>query len=623
MAPKTPAGIALAKMDRDAFKEALAIYDPDNDPEFQIKTITTDELYERAKIHKNFKDGEKACETNISGTLALQRADGSGVRAAGFKDWAELQKLQCSSGYRGQKLRETHGITHRGKKLKEAFPDTYSGEPGDQGTVAPDNEFHPLTLGPFNRQLYIHDFLDQASKAYEGFHHNPILKAGVNTITNFVMGDGIKVVAANPMCQAIWDKYLDRVARTGIPYPEKMRMMFRDASIIGETFVTDPMMDGGPTMKVWDASTVWEILTNPRDIEEVYYAYRQFPTQWQIPYTATGKTPPQLSEYVIEQIPGDKWLQVKFNATVGEKRGRSDLFSVLGWGKRFKDWFDAAVINGQISNAFVLWWKVNGTQADVDTLRNNPDFAKVPPPGSAWFTNEQVTPSLLRPEGGVREGDKTGEQLLSIIAVSLNLPPEYFGVAGAATRADALVRGEPAQRFFAQRQEMVRDVARWQFRRVMLRAQIMGELPLKQPKQAGLRDIVAAMRSGDWKAAAELTKRVQGKSEYEEKMDITCEVILPNLITEDRTLKLRDLGAAHATRVISKETYARQVAEELKIKNFDFDEEQAKINDEEARGIIVSPMMSTPSGGQQGKFGSPDSNAAYRQNNRGRGNPEG
>jgi len=622
-ADKVEPGMRALEAGGDYFKKIRAMYNPDEDPDCKPVLISSEELAKRAVIPRTVQEGDHKDEaTKISGTFVVQRMDGRGIREVFAEGWPDIDQMRGSLEYRGMKMRETHGVKLSGNKLKEAFPDAYSlgGDRADSpGTSRPNDEYHPLLLGPYNRNLYLFDFLDQFSKAYEGFHHNPVLKAGVKSIVQFVLGDGPKVVAANPLCQMKWDAFVERVGRQGISYQDKLRMFVQDISVGGESFLTDPDFGEGPTMKPWDATTVWEIITDPRDIENVFYAYRQFPTQYQVPYSAKpGTKMPPMQEYVIEQVPPSKWLHVKINATIGEKRGRSDLFSVLGWGKRFKDWFDAAVVNGQISNAFILWWRINGSPQDVDNMRNNDDFSKVPPPGSAWFTNEQVTPTLLRPQGGLQANDKTGEQLLSIIAVSLNLPPEYLGVAGTSTRATALVRGEPAHKFFVQRQQLVREVVMWQYYRVIAHAQARGEIPLYEPKKAAMREVIFAMRAGDYKRAQQLAALVGKKAKYQQKLDTGCVVVMPSLVPEDRGNRLRDLGVLHTQGVLSKETMATQAAETAGIKDYDFDDEQERLADEKARGIMISPVTQLPSSGNGDKKrpGDPEDADEYRRDNR-------
>jgi hypothetical protein len=621
-------------------KAKAGAYDPDAD--YVLKTVRAEDYYSRFRIpmkHTTAGEGSATVEseTAISGVLALPTGPAGALRARPFSGWKQLGRIAETQEYKAMRLRETHGVRIPRNRLTESFPgakslrelresddfatDGTGGGTSPFSTSQPNNEFHPLLLGPFNRNQYLHDFLDMASKSFEAYHHNPILKSAINLICAFTLGDGIKVKFSSPLCQRVWDDWVEQVGMTGTTYQDRLRMLYRDACVIGEVFLYSPLTMGGPAFKLWDASTVWEIVTNPRDIDEVFYAYRQFPTQYQLPYTAPGSSPvevPPMSEYVIEQIPPVDWLQVKLNATVGEKRGRSDLFSVLGWGKRFKDWFDAAIVNAQINNAFVMWWQVNGSQDDVDALKNNADFTRVPPPGSALFTNMAATPSLMRAQGGTAgtgQGE-IGEQLLSVIATSLNLPPEYLGVTGSGPRATALTRSEPAAKFFEQRQQLVREVVSYQIKRLMTFAKARGMLPVLQPRKAAVSKLLSLIHAGRLERAAAEIEALRTAGSLQDPLDEAFEVIMPKIQPDDVSTDLKDLAVLRTTKVISQETYSGMAAELKDIRNYDFNAEQEKMADEAERGVLGLDSMPAglfPTPGENGKKpGGREDDEAYR-----------
>lgn len=627
-----PAGVEVQKL----LAGVTEAYDPDRLEQESAKPTTLAEHYEKAQIPRYVAESNKSIENRISGSLVVAHGTG-GRRSVRFRGWDQLNEVLKGPAYAAQKLRETHGVyvtpeavtklreaakDAGGRDLREDFPQQDSfgvGEPADSGsTAAPNDEFHPLLLGPYQRQLYQFDFLDQASKAFEAYNHNPVAKAAVNLNVAFVMGDGVKIAANNPIVQKVVDEWIEGVGAYGLSFQDKWRMAYRDGCVIGEFFVYAPIdkKTGYPVFKLWDPTTVWEIVTDPRDIERVQYAYRQFTTQYQLTLSAdAGTKPPVAVEYVIEQVPPEDWLQVKINATVGEKRGRSDLFPVLGWLKRFKDWFNAAVVSAQINNAFVIWWKINGDQSDVDAFKANADFTRVPPPGSAFFTNEAVTPTMLRP-GDVGELGDTGQQLLGLIATSMNLPPEYLGVQGAGTRATALTRSEPAAKYFEQRQQLMREAISWMVRRVIACAKERGDLPQLQPASATVGEIIRAVRGGEFKRCWDLLRQLVAGVIKQVPLDEKFEVIMPDLQPEDRSATLKDLGALRVTRVISQETYASQAAELMGIDQYDFDAEQEKMGDELERGIQTMDRMTPeapPAAGGKPENGKPGSSADDRQ----------
>jgi hypothetical protein len=616
-------------LDPEIVQQLFREYDPDPKPD-QSYTV---EAHYNAAIAKRWADEKHTVENPISGTIITARANRR-IQPVRFAGWRRLNEIQQRPTFRAQKLRETHGVYVDPMRLREdesGFDPFALGAGGAPGATAPVNdEWHPLLLGPFSRNLYLYDFLDQASKAYEGYNHNPILKSAINVRVAFIMGDGPKLVFANPACQAIWDNWVLTVEMYGASWHDKLRMFYKDVEVIGESFIYAPIIaeTGYPAFKYWDASTVWEIVTDPRDIENVYYAYRQFITQWQLPLAAANapvddKRIP-VTEYVIEQVTPDCWLHVKANATIGEKRGRSDLFSVLGWGKRFKDWMTAAVVNAQISNAFVMWWNVNGAQTDVDAIKANNQFSSVPPPGTSIYTNNQVVPNLLRPEGGGDMGN-TGENILGVIATSLNLPPEYLGVTGHATRATALTRGEPAVKAFEQRQQLMREAIGWMVKRVMACARARDELPKMQPKKAQLSQLTRAVRASEFDKARQIVEALRTNGSYSVPLDESFEVIMPDLQPEDISTTLKTYTTLRVGKVWSQQTYSERSAELVGDDKYDFDEEQDRMRQEREGGVeTMSAMpvsMTGPgNGGKPGgqEFGSGEDNKDYRMTSKGK-----
>ena len=630
----TPKPVAAAAFpySPEVMREIDKPYDPDTMQDVMPRMISESEAAARLVARKKITEldavagTEGSGETTINGHLVVA----SGLRTSRlvrFDGWDQLNELQASPEFIAQRLREHRGQYTHPKRLREALSRLQEGEDafafgapfGGAGGRAPNDEYHPITLGPYSRNQYLFDFLDQGSKAFQAYHHSPIMRNGIDTGVSFVMGDGVRVVFASPLCQEIWDAWMRGLEVSGITFQDKLRQMYRDACVIGEVFAYMPKnpLTGWPMFKLWDASTVWEIVTDPRDIERVFYAYRQFYTQYQYPFAVQGELPAPVAEYVIEQVTPDQWLHLKLNATVGEKRGRSDLFPVLGWNKRFKDWFTAATVSAQISNSFVIWWKVNGGQEDVDALRNNPNFTKVPPPGSAFFTNEQVTPTLLRPEKGGEIGN-VGEALLSVIATGMHLPPEYLGVGGKAPRATALTRAEPSIKFFEQRQQLVREAVSYMARRVLDAAERMDKLPKLEPKKATVSLLLQAYRSGRYdKAQMIIEAAANSQASYMEPLNRDFEVVMPALQPEDEGTTLKNYATLRATKVWSQKTFATRAAELLGDDKYDFETEQDQMRLEQETGVIsmdsMPPGMAGPEGGQDKPEGGSEDNQDYRR----------
>ena len=600
------------------------------------RTVSIEKLYGSAAIPRKFEGKD----TIVSGRLVCgdRYVDRGGetVRESVTKDfigWNQLNKFRESDMGKAKRLRESHGIDLNDKSafnrwlslkkykgLREGDSFAYGNAPltSPQYSMAsgPNNEYVPLMLGPFNRNLYLSDFQEQASKGFWEYNHDPVAKALALLMLHFPIADGITVKFANPLCQQVWDDFC-----MANDWHNQIRKMAIELTIVGEAWIYDPIMEPAG-MTLWDATTVWEVVTNPRDISQVFYAHRQWPTQWQLllgsEFMRPDKMPPA-QEYVIEQVGPQDWLHVRANATVGEKRGRSDYYPAFTWFKRFRDWFNAAVIKGMISNSFILWYSVDGSDSDVQAVKNAPDLNTVPPPGSTIVTNKAVVPTLMQSAAGVAKGDDTGTQILAIIAASMNIPPEYLGVESVANRATSITRSEPGWKTFECRQQLFREVVEWQVGRVMYKAQRDGLLPKNQPRSAAIKKVTHNMRTGDFRRAQIELQALSSSEMLSDELDMTFDIIMPKLQPEERSAYIKDIMASEQAGYISHQTAAEHTYESLDLQRVDYDEEQAKRREEAEEGITLQQNLdpmgqdgASPDGETEGDSGD---TASYKKDN--------
>jgi hypothetical protein len=85
-------------------------------------------------------------------------------------------------------------------------------------------------------------------------------------------------------------------------------------------------------------------------------------------------------------------------------------------------------------------------------------------------------------------------------------------------------------------------------------------------------------------------------------LNADCDVIFPELITQDRSAKLRDLSLAQNNTWISHKRASEQAAKELDIKDFDYATEQLQVaKDDSALGVKPTQQnpLTTPGAGGQ------------------------
>lgn len=428
------------------------------------------------------------------------------------------------------------------------------------------DDFTPLLGGPFNKQLYLYDYLKMHSVCFQASTHDPVLRTAVEIMNDFVLGRGFRVDCENKAALALW-----RAFEEANDLQNYMRNFNRELTIYGEQFVwwlpnretkigyhlapeQAPSKGIIPRIRPLDPSTVWEIVTYPEDITRKLYAQLVFPTQYQI-YTGTDQGRPVPStKFIYQQIPADQFDHYKINSVTNEKRGRSDLFPVLGYAKRLRDSVNYSIIGLQKSTSWAIDTEIDGNQQDIDAYIDSQEaLGTIPPPGSEFVHSTKVKRQYLSNEGASKAGNSQAfEWCFSMICAGLGIPQNYFAthLSGGNTRATAVVATEPVTKKFEMRQQLLERVLK--------------DMAKKLFAQFGIKAEV--------------------------------EVTFPELITQDRSAKLKDLALAEQMGWVSRKTVAQIAAKELGITKYEYEEEEELMaQDKEVAEPDLSPLSAPAS----------------------------
>jgi hypothetical protein len=442
----------------------------------------------------------------------------------------------------GEKFREKRGKKERFKEAIDSF--LFDGEDSGSGNVG--HDFIPLLGGPFNKQLYYADYLKMHSVAYHAFHHDPVAKRIVNMIRQFVLGRGFRVDVNGDdkeMGTGLWRAF-EKVNKL----QSLMGMACTESSVYGELMLwelpegktaieydVDPGQEVPtaliPRYRLIDPSVIWDIITYPEDPERVLAYVWVAPTQYQM-YTQTdkGERVPS-SKFIYQQIPQEQVMHYKVNAVSNEKRGRSDLFPVLGYLKRLRDSVNYAIIADQKNAAWAIDTEIQGSRSDVDQyVKSQQELGTIPEAGSEFVHTAKVKRTYLGNQGSARGLSQSFEWCLNMIAMGCGIPTSYFGthLSGGQTRASALVGTEPVAKMLEDRQQFLK--------------QIITDMAERLFDRFGL--------------------------------DCSVEVTFPEIITQDRSAKIKDLMIAQTQGWISKERAAEISAKEFGLTDYEYEEEQ-------------------------------------------------
>jgi hypothetical protein len=480
-----------------------------------------------------------------------------------------------SDGVKHRKLNRAQFLEHyKGKEAEKLLESDGFGFSQDAftGNNLVGNDFIPLLGGPFNKQTYITDYLRQHMTAFHASNHDPFAKRVISITRQFVLGKGFRIDVTGGKDKEIGAAILEALEKVN-NLQELMSNACTELSIFGEIMVYKipnnmtkiayqigkgkmPPVGYLPRYRLYDPSMVWEIVTYPEDITRVLYYQVVSPTQYQI---YTNNQVPAL-KFIIQQIPAEQIKHYKVNVVSNEKRGRSDLYPILGYLKRMRDSINYQIIADQKAAAWAIDTSIDGSPQDIDAyVADQQALGPIAPAGSEFVHSSKITRQYLANQGSARGESASFDWCLDAIAAGSGIPVSYFGThkSGGQTRASAVVGTEPVTKMFEERQLLLENVLRGIFDDAL--------------NQLGL--------------------------------DVEYEITWPELITQDRSSKLKDIMAVQSQGYISKERAASIIAKELNITEYDFDLEKEDMAAEAPKD--VSNPLSMKSGEENpNKFGS-------------------
>ena len=317
-------------------------------------------------------------------------------------------------------------------------------------------KYFPYPPSSFTRQMYVPDSWFMLARAAHAYNYNPMAKAGIDIKTAFIVGNGPRVLFNNNDALSVAWKEFEKDE----DLVETLRTWCSMLGINGELFIEfyKDLTSGNPTVRSIDPGHVYDIITEPRDIRKVYGYRLMYQTQYQIyGEGAKGEQVP-LSEWINETVTPDNILHTKVNVQENEKRGRSDLLAGMAVLQLFEDYIRYKVLRAIVEAAFV--WDVEMTGADQEQIDSFlADESQVfPEPGSTRAHNENTKWSPLASTAGAASRDDVFEMLLTIFAVSINLPKEYMGASSSGSRANAITSSEPAVKAFQSRRRKLESL---------------------------------------------------------------------------------------------------------------------------------------------------------------------
>ena len=357
---------------------------------------------------------------------------------------------------------QVNATTFAGNATQE---DWYWGRPAG---AEEDYYWRRLSDNWYQKDVVPSTYLEIHNQCYEAYNANPLANYIVEITTNFVLGNGISVAAANKRVQrtidAFWSDPDNHMS-------SRVYALCTELSLYGELFVRFFVNPYNGTVKIAqiDPSLIDQIETDPENIERVV-RFHQRPVGpggalWSATAPVGGVQPPAPTQepsgasYPGDQVMGGSWyaagtevVQFKINAVSNAKRGKSDLATLLPWLRRYKDWLTDRVRINKYKGAFL--WDISLSGADAKTIdRKRMQYAYPPEPGSVIVHNESEQWGAVQPKIDADNVAADGRAIKMMIAMGAGLPEHYLAEGGEVNRATATEMGLPTFRKFQRRQD--------------------------------------------------------------------------------------------------------------------------------------------------------------------------
>lgn len=557
-------------------REAIVGGSSNSDPDHPAQVFRSEMPKNLAELLRALEKEENDIEATV---LGYRESDGKfGLRKLGKKEFIEactnphpsLSTTKFNEAIRKVKSSLT---LRESRSLKEGFANDSNYTNNVVG-----NDFVPTMGGPFFKQLYPQDFITQANAAFWAWNHDPIAHQSVNILRDFTLGRGYSIDSKNKVALALWNAFekvnriqetMQNVANELCVNGEVMMWKLPDglAQIVQVPAAGQPIPKGIiPRIRLIDTTNIYDIVTWPEDITRPLFYIWMAPTQWQTftgPTSGGGQTVPG-TKFIYQTIPADQINHYKINNFSNEKRGRSDLFSILGFLKRLRDTVEYTIIGLQKQAAYCIDTTIEGDGGDIASyIQQQQANGTIHPAGSEFVHTAAVKRDYLGAQSAQLGASPAFEWCFSMVASGFGLPVSYYGthLASGGTRAGAVVATEPVTKRFEMRQQVYERI---------------------------LHDC------WDWL----MEWAGPGYSDSE------CEITFPEIITADKSQKFKDLALAQAEGWISKSRAATMAAKEFNITDYEYDSEKGDIDlsskEDLAQGQAMGVMPPNPLSGIPG-----------------------
>jgi len=294
------------------------------------------------------------------------------------------------------------------------------------------------------------------------YTYNPLARRMLETIREWILGEGATVTSPHPRTQDYLDGFwTDRVNRWPIRLWEQTLELF----LMGERFwpVFTNQFSGLMRFGVTDPASVKEVVLDPDNVEVALgVVLKSRPgvpeRRYRAVLTAAETdvlTGPGLREW--EALTDGELFISRINRLSTQSRGISEIFSLADWLDGYEQLL-FSILQREQANAQVMWDVELQGMSDED-IQKWLETQSYPKPLSIRAHNEKVKWELQGPAFGSSSNNVEHARLFrNHLLGGIGIPEHWFGGGGDVNRATAAEMGTPTEKSLTAKQRLVKNI---------------------------------------------------------------------------------------------------------------------------------------------------------------------
>ncbi len=291
---------------------------------------------------------------------------------------------------------------------------------------------------------------------------NPLARRIVELTKDFVVGEGVRVRAANPAVQRVLDDFWNDPANN---MDLNLESFVREMSIFGEQLwycATNPI---NGKVRLGYIDPYWIDAVEYATLDGLPGRAVAMPVTVQLKTDPSETQPRRLSVVHLDEDPGSpaygQFVGECFYWTINKARaahrGLSDLFALADW----LDGYDQmlfALMNQMDSLSRFIWDVTLSGMTGEQIQQWLKDNGTPPRPNSIRAHNEKVTWQSVAPPMQAADRSEGVRLIKNMNLGGAGFPEHWFADGASTNRATALVQGEPTLKMLTARQRLVRSM---------------------------------------------------------------------------------------------------------------------------------------------------------------------